>query len=171
MCFSVKTAEEIVKALKVKQECLFPELAEMPPEAEPQEATPAEESFELADLESDFEKTVRKRLDDIETKLDMVLELETKINTIHLNLMNLMEQMPKRDPAKEAEEILREFVVARGRGGKACEFKLFQEELDRRDVGRSYARDALNRVGATLEATGYGKDKTMWVIMPEVQDA
>lgn len=161
--YCIPELEKTVSTLNINQSVLFPELADAP---EAEAKAEQEKPFDIADLESDFEKSVRKQLEEINTKLDMVLELESKVNLINLNIANLMERIPKQDMAKAAEDVLMEFVQRRGRGGRACEFKLYMEELERHDIPRSYARNALDRAGATLESTGYGKDKTMWVIMP-----
>lgn len=161
LSFGIVELEKTISILGLDQRCLFPELADK------LEAANAVKTFDITDLESDFEKTVRKMLDDISTKMDMLLELETKVNSISESIAELTERIPKPDRAKAAADVLKDFVVSRGHGGKACEFKLFMEELERHDIPRSYARDALNRVGATLESVGYGKEKTMWVIMPE----
>jgi hypothetical protein len=185
LSYGIAELEKTVDTLKIDQRVLFPELADMPdvlmsPMVEIEKSGLPEPSFDLnkiakkiampfdiTELESGFEKTVRKMLDDISTKMEMLLELESKVNAINDSLTELIERIPKPDMAKKAEEILREFAGQRGHGGKACEFKLYMEELERRGVPRSFARDALNRVGATLESVGYGKEKTMWVIMPE----
>lgn len=154
--------EELKKHLDINEDALFmkQELAEEEPQEEPQE-----EEFSISDLESDFEKTVRKTLDDIATKLELVLELETKINRLTQDVNELMSRIPKENPADTAREIL--YLMM---GNQThIDYHDYSKRLADAGVPKEYARGAIKEYGAHIETTGYGKHKSVWILAPNTR--
>lgn len=106
--------------------------------------------------ESEFEILVKKQLEEINTKVEMLLELEDKLNKV-------LKYLPEKTPQDRADELLKTMLAGR----KSCDYDDYLRRLDVIGVGKEFGITTVNEGEYEIKVTGYGSGKKRWVMRKE----
>lgn len=139
----------MIKDVPLDENCLF-EKQELPkPKLSVDEAI---EQFRKPEglvipEDSDFEVFVQKALNDIDAKLEMLLELESKLN-------HIIAFLPQVSPSDKAANLLQEMMKM-----GTPDYNDYVRRLNLSNIDKDYAHDAILRAGCEVKQTGYGHSK------------
>lgn len=109
---------------------------------------------------SDFEIMVEKMLEEINTKLDLVLEMDEKLNKV-------IKYLPEKTPQDRADELLKTMLAGR----KSCDYDDYLRRLGVIGVGKEFGITTVNEGEYEIKVTGYGNGKKRWVMRKEAKEA
>lgn len=103
---------------------------------------------------SDFEIMVEKMLEEINTKLDLVLEMDEKLNRV-------IKYLPEKSPQERANELLVKMLQNR----QSCDYDDYLRRLGVIGVAQEFGIAAVQNY--EIKVTGYGSGKKRWVMRKE----